>query len=102
MALFFLFELYKFIVTLIEAKRPEPAEQLDEEEIKRRAIEEYLASKGESAENAAAKASEAVGKAAEKAEDTAEKAAGNFEEAKKEAFEKFEQSEHLFTVFTLP
>ncbi len=90
MALFFLFELYKFIVTLIEAKRPEPAEQLDEEEIKRRAIEEYLASKGESAENAAAKASEAVSKAAEKAEDTAEKAADNFEEAKKEAFEKFE------------
>lgn len=90
MALFFLFELYKFIVTLIEAKRPEPAEQLDEEEIKRRAIEEYLASKGESAENAAAKASEAVSKAAEKAEDTAEKAEGNFEEAKKEAFEKFE------------
>ncbi|MCR5599440.1 MAG: signal peptidase I [Ruminococcus sp.] len=90
MALFFLFELYKFIVVLVEAKRPEPVEQLDEEEIKRRAIEEYLASKGESAENAAAKASEAVGKTAEKTEDTAEKAAENFEEAKKEAFEKFE------------
>ncbi|MBQ6034639.1 MAG: signal peptidase I [Ruminococcus sp.] len=90
MAIFFLIELYKFIVALIEAKRPEPAEQLDEEEIKRRAIEEYLASKGESAENAAAKASEAVSSAAEKAEDTAEKAAENFEEAKKEAFEKFE------------
>jgi signal peptidase len=68
MAIFFLFELYKFIVTLIEVKRPEPAEQLDEEEIKRRAIEEYLASKGE----------------------TADKTAGNLEEAKKEAFEKFE------------
>lgn len=72
MAIFFLFELYKFIVTLIEVKRPEPAEQLDEEEIKRRAIEEYLASKGETADK------------------TAEKTAGNFEEAKKEAFEKFE------------
>ena len=43
MVLFFLFELYKFIATLIEAKRPAVAE-IDEEEIKRRAIEEYLAS----------------------------------------------------------
>lgn len=69
MAIFFLFELYKFIVTLIEVKRPEPAEQLDEEEIKRRAIEEYLASKAGNTEN---------------------KAAGNLEEAKKEAFDMFE------------
>ena len=72
MAIFFLFELYKFIVTVIDARRPEPAEQLDEEEIKRRAIEEYLASRDESAEKAA------------------EKASGNLEEAKNEAFEKFE------------
>ena len=43
MAIFFLFELYKFIVTLVEVKRPQEPE-LDEEEIKRRAIEEYLAS----------------------------------------------------------
>jgi len=42
MALFFLFELYKFIVTLIEVKRSDE-EVLDEEEIKRRAIEEYIA-----------------------------------------------------------
>ncbi|MCR5123409.1 MAG: signal peptidase I [Ruminococcus sp.] len=42
MAIFFLFELYKFIVTLIEVKRP-AAEEIDEEEIKRRAVEEYLA-----------------------------------------------------------
>lgn len=42
MAIFFLFELYKFIVVLIEIKRPEVS-ALDEEEIKRRAIEEYLA-----------------------------------------------------------
>ena len=47
MAIFFLFELYKFIATIIEAKRPEPAE-IDEEEIKRRAIEEYLASQKQS------------------------------------------------------
>ncbi len=73
MAIFFLFELYKFIVTLIEVKRPEPAEQLDEEEIKRRAIEEYLASKGETADK------------------TIEKKAENLEDAKKEAFEKFEE-----------
>ena len=73
MAIFFLFELYKFIVTLIEVKRPESAEQLDEEEIKRRAIEEYLASKGETADK------------------TIEKKAENLEDAKKEAFEKFEE-----------
>jgi len=42
MAIFFLFELYKFIVVLIEIKRP-PVPEIDEEEIKRRAIEEYLA-----------------------------------------------------------
>ncbi len=73
MAIFFLFELYKFIVTLIEVKRPEAAEQLDEEEIKRRAIAEYLASKGESAEK------------------PAENAPTNLEEAKKAAVEKFEE-----------
>ena len=43
MAIFFLIELYKFIVTLIEVKGGKDQE-LDEEEIKRRAIEEYLAS----------------------------------------------------------
>ncbi len=42
MILFFLFELYKFIVTLIEVKKPALSEE-DEEEIKKRAIEEYLA-----------------------------------------------------------
>ena len=42
MALFFLFELYKFIVTLIETKKPKISKE-DEEEIKRKAIEEYLA-----------------------------------------------------------
>ena len=43
MALFFLFELYKFITTLIEIRKPKLTES-DEEEIKRRAIEEYIAS----------------------------------------------------------
>lgn len=41
MAIFFLFELYKLIVVIVEVKRP--AAEIDEEEIKRRAIEEYLA-----------------------------------------------------------
>ena len=49
MALFFLFELYKFIITLIEIKRPE-APELDEEEIKKKAIEEYLAQQKADAE----------------------------------------------------
>ena len=42
MALFFLFELYKLIVVIIEVKQPAAAE-IDEEEIKKKAIEEYLA-----------------------------------------------------------
>lgn len=42
MAVFFLVELYKFIVTLVELKKPELSDA-DEEEIKKRAIEEYLA-----------------------------------------------------------
>ena len=42
MILFFLFELYKFIVTLVEVKKPVLTEA-DEEAIKKRAIEEYLA-----------------------------------------------------------
>ena len=51
LALFFLFELYKFIAVIIELKNP-PAPQLDEEEIKRRAIEEYLAEQKQKAEQA--------------------------------------------------
>ena len=43
MALFFLFELYKFILTVISVKNGDDKYKLDEEEIKRRAIEEYLA-----------------------------------------------------------
>ena len=55
MAIFFLFELYKFIATLVEVRRP-AAEEIDEEEIKRRAVEEYLAAQKQAAENAAAEA----------------------------------------------
>ena len=90
MAIFFLFELYKFIVTLIEAKRPDPAEQLDEEEIKRRAIEEYLASKGESAESAAATASDAVNRAEDKPAEKLEEAAEKLEEKAEKAADKAE------------
>ncbi|MBQ1339525.1 MAG: signal peptidase I, partial [Ruminococcus sp.] len=52
LAVFFLFELYKFIATLIEVKNGDKSAQLDEEEIKRRAIEEYLAEKQKSEEAA--------------------------------------------------
>ena len=41
MAIFFLFELYKFIVALIESKQKMSKDE--EDEIKRKAIEEYLA-----------------------------------------------------------
>ncbi|WP_317336704.1 signal peptidase I [uncultured Ruminococcus sp.] len=40
-ALFFLFELYKLIVVIVEIKRPKLTSE-DEEEIKKKAIEEYL------------------------------------------------------------
>ena len=43
-AIFFIFELYKFITVLIEAKQVVLSEE-DEEEIKRKAVEEYLAKK---------------------------------------------------------
>ncbi|MBO7474425.1 MAG: signal peptidase I [Ruminococcus sp.] len=94
MALFFLFELYKFIVALIEVKRPEPAEQLDEEEIKRRAIEEYLASKGETADKLAVKAEaakETVSDAAEKLEEKAEAIKDSVKEKASDAAEKLEE-----------
>lgn len=53
MAIFFLFELYKFIVVLIEAKKPKISEE-DEEAIKKKAIEEYLAKEKAEKEAAAA------------------------------------------------
>ena len=52
MALFFLFELYKFIATLVESKQKMSADE--EEEIKRKAVEEYLAKQAEQAAAAAA------------------------------------------------
>ena len=95
MALFFLFELYKFIIALIEAKRPETPE-IDEEEIKRRAIEEYLASKGEKAEDTAEKLAEKAEGAKEtvkeKAEEAAEKLAEKAEDAKETVREKAEEA----------
>lgn len=64
MAIFFLIELYKFIVTLIEVKRPATEPALDEEEIKRRAIEEYLAAQKEKEAEAAKSAEKPTEEAA--------------------------------------
>lgn len=76
LALFFLFELYKFIMAVVEVKRP-AAQQLDEEEIKRRAIEEYLAEQQKKAENAEEnKAAEASGNDNSPEENTAEETDG--------------------------
>ncbi|WP_295072503.1 signal peptidase I [Ruminococcus sp.] len=91
MAIFFLIELYKFIVALIEAKRPETPD-IDEEEIKRRAIEEYLASKGEAVKDTAEKAAEVVKDTAEKVEENAEKAAETVKETAEKAEEKAEKA----------
>ena len=82
MAIFFLFELYKFIITLIEVKRGDLPE-LDEEEIKRRAIEEYLAQQ-KSAE-AAQNSTEAAQNSAETAQNSAEAAQNSAETAQNSA-----------------
>ncbi len=84
LAVFFLFELYKFIATLIEVKNGDKSAQLDEEEIKRRAIEEYLAEKQKS-EEAAESAADTAEKAAESAADTAEKIAEAAEQTAEKA-----------------
>ena len=69
MALFFLFELYKFIATLVESKQKMSADE--EEEIKRKAVEEYLAKQAEQA--AAATTTETATENVERvAEDTTE------------------------------
>ena len=81
-ALFFIFELYKFIVALIEAKNEsKQLSEEDEEEIKRKAVEEYLAA--EAAKKAAAEkeAAEAAGEAAGAAGATAEAAEAAVEKA---------------------
>lgn len=81
LAVFFLFELYKFIATLIEIKKGDAPEPIDEEEIKRRAIEEYLAEqKKKEAEAAGEAAADEAGKAAETASQEAEKAAETVKE----------------------
>lgn len=43
MAIFFLFELFKLIMVIIQMRQPAKLTESDEEEIKKRAIEEYLA-----------------------------------------------------------
>ena len=106
MAIFFLFELYKFIVVLIEAKRPVTAgADFDEEEIKRRAVEEYLASQKEAADKAAkeakdaaekstkelAETAEAVSEAAKDAEELAEYSGKRSNDENKEAIEKLKE-----------
>ena len=89
MALFFLFELYKFIATLLEVRKPKLTES-DEEEIKRKAIEEYIASQKAAAggaepeakpEETGEKAEEAAAEAAEKAEETAAEAVEKTDDA---------------------
>ncbi len=107
LAVFFLFELYKFIATIIEVKNGDKSEKLDEEEIKRRAIEEYLAEKkkseeaAESAADTAEKAADTAGKAAEKTADTAEKAADTAEKTAEitaeTATEAAEKAEEIIT-----
>ena len=80
MALFFLFELYKFIATLIESKQKTMSVE-EEEEIKRKAVEEYLAKQQAEQAAAAAAAAETAAKNAESvAEDTVETAAEAVEE----------------------
>lgn len=81
MALFFLFELYKFIATLIEIKRPAITED-DEEEIKRRAVEEYIASQ---------KAKEAEASGEQAADEKTEAAQPDSDDNKQETSEKTEE-----------
>ncbi len=81
MALFFLFELYKFIATLIEIKRPSITED-DEEEIKRRAVEEYIASQ---------KAKEAEASGEQAADEKNEAAQPDSDDNKQETSEKTEE-----------
>ncbi|MCR5837865.1 MAG: signal peptidase I [Lachnospiraceae bacterium] len=76
-AIIFLFELYKFITTLVEIKSGDISEE-DEEAIKQKAIEEYLAKQKKEEEEKAA---------AEAAAETAAKAAAEAEAAAKAAEE---------------
>ena len=81
-AIFFIFELYKFIVTVMETKKGITEE--DEEEIKKKAVEEYLAAqKTKEAEKAGEMAAEATEAVAETAGDTAEAAKDAVDTAEK-------------------
>jgi signal peptidase len=51
MAIFFLFELFKLIMVVIQMRQGDKTPELDEEEIKKRAIEEYLAEQQKLKEN---------------------------------------------------
>ncbi|MEG0571340.1 MAG: signal peptidase I [Oscillospiraceae bacterium] len=48
--LFFLYELYRFIVAIVELKHAKNAPVIDEEEIKRKAIEEYISAQKDDTE----------------------------------------------------
>ena len=76
-AIIFLFELYKFIITLIEVKSSGVSEE-DEEEIKKKAIEEYLKKQAEEKDEAAT----------ETAKETAKEAAENTTDVVTETTEK--------------
>lgn len=68
-AVFFIFELYKFVSALIEAKQISISEE-DEEEIKRKAVEEYLAAqKKEKGDTSDVSAEESSEKSSEKSSD---------------------------------
>ena len=88
MALFFLFELYKFIVTVIRVKNGDPAPALDEEEIKRRAIEEYLAAQQKEKEAETNKADDKD--SSDKKSDTDKKADNSSEKKDNKSSEKKE------------
>ncbi len=88
MALFFLFELYKFIMTVNDIRKPKLTED-DEEEIKKRAIEEYLASqKGKESEGSEKETKDEV------KEETAPEAKAEPEDKPEETAEKEEAPEN--------
>lgn len=84
-AIIFLFELYKFIVALIEVKNEGKLTEEDEEEIKKKAIEEYLAQQKKEAEATANKAEDAVNETKDAVAETAEAVAKTAEEVASEA-----------------
>ena len=81
-AIFFIFELYKFIAVLIETRQIKLSEE-DEEEIKRKAVEEYLKGKEE----------EAKAETVEKTEEATVEEVAEASEAATEAVEEGETAE---------